>query len=1006
MPRRRSPDSEAGSAKKGKVAPCLERFPEKNPNPVLRLAADGTVLYRNPAAGKPPWRCEMGQPVPMESLRQLVGQALAAGRTSRQDVELDAFLFAVDIVPFPAENCVNVYGHDITERRQAEKALRDSEHRYRELVQNANSAIIRWRRDGSISFFNEYAQIFFGYTVEEAVGRHVSMLLPETESTGADLSRLIEDIVAHPDRYLHNTNENVRRDGERVWMTWTNRPIFDNQGNLVEILAIGSDITEHKRAEEEFQRNQKTFFELVERAPFGIFVVDSGFCIAQMNISAQLGAFRNVRPIAGHDFTQAMHIMWPDAVAEEIIGRFRHTLATGETYSSQHFSNRRNDVAILESYEWELHRISLPDGRYGVICYYFDSTRLRQTEAALRRSESRWNAAIENFGEGAIIATEEGQLIYWNPAARTMHGFTSEEECIGALKDAAHTFELWTPDGRRLLSMEEWPMLRILRGETVRQLELRLRRLDQSWERMVSYSGAMVETVEGEHLVFLSVYDLTEQRLAEESLRESEAKYRNLFMNMAEEVHFWQVVRDAGGRIKTWRLVAANPPALRTWGRKSLDEIKDKNADEIFGSGAAEHYLPVVEKIMAEGAPYSYEDYFPHLDKYFRFTSVPLDDYFITTGADITGIKKAEMALRQSREDLDRAQAVGQIGWWRLDTRTNVLTWSDENYRIFGVPPGTPMTYDIFMGMVHPDDRQYVDSQWSAAMRGDTYDIEHRIVADGRVKWVREKAYLEFDDHGRLRGGFGICQDITQRKEAEEALQQAVEELQRSNAELQQFAYVASHDLQEPLRMVNSFLKLLDVRYRAQLDDRARKYIGFAVEGATRMSQLVQELLEFSRVETMGSELQPTEAGEALAGALVNLSGVIQEAGAVVTHGALPSVLGDHTQLMQVFQNLIGNAIKFRRSDCQCTVHVSAAREAGQWLFAVRDNGIGISPTAFERIFVIFQRLHTREKYEGTGIGLAICKKIVERHGGRIWVESQVGEGSTFNFTLREVSSL
>jgi chemotaxis family two-component system sensor kinase Cph1 len=168
----------------------------------------------------------------------------------------------------------------------------------------------------------------------------------------------------------------------------------------------------------------------------------------------------------------------------------------------------------------------------------------------------------------------------------------------------------------------------------------------------------------------------------------------------------------------------------------------------------------------------------------------------------------------------------------------------------------------------------------------------------------------------------------------------------------------------------------------------------------------VQELLEFSRVETMGSELQPTEAGEALAGALVNLSGVIQEAGAVVTHGALPSVLGDHTQLMQVFQNLIGNAIKFRRSDCQCTVQVSAAREAGQWLFAVRDNGIGISPTAFERIFVIFQRLHTREKYEGTGIGLAICKKIVERHGGRIWVESQVGEGSAFNFTLREVSSL
>jgi light-regulated signal transduction histidine kinase (bacteriophytochrome) len=249
--------------------------------------------------------------------------------------------------------------------------------------------------------------------------------------------------------------------------------------------------------------------------------------------------------------------------------------------------------------------------------------------------------------------------------------------------------------------------------------------------------------------------------------------------------------------------------------------------------------------------------------------------------------------------------------------------------------------------------------------------------------------------------------DVTDRKRAEaklreanEGLAQAAGELDRSNRELEQFAYVASHDLQEPLRMIGGFLRLLEERYKPQLDAKAREYIGYSVTGAERMSQLIEDLLAFSRVATRGKEPQPVQADRAMTVALANLRGTIEQAGATVTCEPLPTVQADPTQLMQLLQNLLSNAVKFRSPDRPCQVHVSARAEDGQWLFSVRDNGIGIAGNAFARIFVIFQRLHTREQYPGTGIGLAICKKIVERHGGRIWVESRVGEGSTFYFTI------
>jgi len=252
------------------------------------------------------------------------------------------------------------------------------------------------------------------------------------------------------------------------------------------------------------------------------------------------------------------------------------------------------------------------------------------------------------------------------------------------------------------------------------------------------------------------------------------------------------------------------------------------------------------------------------------------------------------------------------------------------------------------------------------------------------------------DEH---RTFIGIIRDISERKWAEKKLLKSMEELECSNKELEQFAYVASHDLQEPLRMITSYTKLLERRYKDKLDENANDFIAYAVDGATRMQGLINSLLAFSRVSTRGKEFGPTDCCLVLNQAIANLKMFIEENSASIKYDPLPTVMGDGSQLVLLFQNLIGNAIKFRGENTP-QVHISAQRNEEEWVFCVSDNGIGIDPEYFNRIFVIFQRLHGKDTYPGFGIGLSISKKIVERHHGRIWVESEGGKGTRFYFTI------
>jgi PAS domain S-box-containing protein len=311
---------------------------------------------------------------------------------------------------------------------------------------------------------------------------------------------------------------------------------------------------------------------------------------------------------------------------------------------------------------------------------------------------------------------------------------------------------------------------------------------------------------------------------------------------------------------------------------------------------------------------------------------------------------------------------------------------------IVGYTPEELLGVD-FLKMVTPEDREMVMKRYADRMAGKEVPSIYEMALirkDGITVPVEVNA--TFINYEGRPADLVVIRDITERKRAEE-------ELRRSNQELEHFAYIASHDLQEPLRMVSSYTQLLAQRYKDKLDADADEFIHYVEDGVSRMRALINGLLVYSRVGTSGAAFELTDCEAAFDCALTNLQVAVDESGAVITHHPLPVVMADASQLTQVFQNLIGNAIKFCNQELP-RIHVAAEPRGNEWLFSIRDNGIGIDPQYHDRIFDMSQRLHSRTEYPGTGLGLAICDKVVKRHGGRIWVESQTGKGATFYFTI------
>ncbi len=449
---------------------------------------------------------------------------------------------------------------------------------------------------------------------------------------------------------------------------------------------------------------------------------------------------------------------------------------------------------------------------------------------------------------------------------------------------------------------------------------------------------------------------------------------------------------------------------------KSTEDVTGCSREELIGSDFSDYFTEPeqaragYQKVFTEGLVTDYP--LAIRSKSGKITDVLYNArvYLNTQGEiqgvfaaarDITERKKAEEALRQSEVKLRTvADFAYDLEYW-VAPDGKMLYMSPSSVKFTGYTPDEFIDDSkLFSKIIHPDDKTLVGSHFESITEEERHEVDFRIITrDGEERWISHACQPVFDGTGKWLGRRSSNRDITERKSMEYEIVQASEKLKQSNAELEQFAYVASHDLQEPLRMVASYVQLIERRYKGKLDSDADEFIGYAVDGANRMRGLIDDLLTYSRVARLGKPFEPTDIESTLEIALLNLKTSIAENKAMVTHDKLPMVMADGGQLVQLFQNLIGNGIKFH-GDQAPHVHVSAQVRDTDYLFSVRDNGIGISPEYYDRLFKIFQRLHTREEYPGSGIGLAVCKRIVERHGGRIWIESQMGKGSTIYFTL------
>lgn len=849
---------------------------------------------------------------------------------------------SISQVEIAGQKNYSVILRDISERQKTENILKNSEEKYRSLFETMAQGVVYQDTAGRIISANPAAERILGLTYDQLTGK--TSLDPGWRAVKHDGSPFHGD--EHPAIIALKTGNEVRnvimgihnpRDEQTHWISINAIPQFiPGSDTPFQVYATFEDITELKNVQDALQSERNQVQQYLDVAGVLILALNKKGRVMLLN--------KKGHTITGYSESELIGRSWFDyCIPQEIrddIRKIFSLVMQGNNPDMEYYENpiitKDGQIKYIA-----FHNALLYDEHgnvTGVLCSGEDITESKITQEALKESEERFRATFEQAAVGVAHVSIEGKWLRVNKKLCDIVGYETEELLDLTFQDITH------PDD---LDSDLQLMNQLLSGEVnTYTLEKRYIRKDRSsvW---ISLTASLVRSENSAPKYFISVVeDISGRKWAEEQLKKQKDRMELL-----------------AGLSQKFAIAALENENLIETIAENYSELIGDSCIVFLPSDNEEELLPAALNIRRDqisGKPDNIVSPVKYISesKYHEHAFVSGKPLRINLFDDISKTSSSSDEKAETHFSVLRNTGITNLLLIPLRMMKKTIGLI-VLLRSFAQKPFTPDEISFLMD------------------------------AAGRAALSIVNAKLHSDK----------SHEIEERKKTEEKLKATLAELERSNQELEQFAYVASHDLQEPLRMVSSYTQLLTRRFRNKvLDESADEYIEFIVSGANRMQQLIQDLLEYSRVTTKGKAFKVVNTNEVLQTVLENLKILIAEKDAEVSLSELPEVKGDFLQLVQLFQNLISNGIKFNEGKPE--IHVSCRKDGQNWLFMVSDNGIGIDKEFFDRIFVIFQRLHERESYPGTGIGLALCRKIVERHYGRIWVESEPGNGSAFYFTI------